>query len=115
MSDQELIDLEYKEGKKSFDYVLKAIMTSFDFKSLHQAMTAVNWTWSVGRDAKGNNVAVVPSVETLEQKAEYMLKKVYDTGVSISSGGFCAGIDGGDIYLEFTFEARRTTTHSIIF
>jgi hypothetical protein len=115
MSDQELIDLDYKEGKKSFDYVLKDIMTSFNFRVLHQAMTAVNWTWNVGTDAKGNNVAVVPSVETLEQKAKELLKEVYDREVSISTGGFCAGIDGDEIYLTFSFDSASTNVNAIVF
>lgn len=101
---QQMIDEGYVEGKKSFEYLSKEIHEQFNWESLHKAMTAVNWCWSLGTDSFGKDNMGVPSLETIKNHAYALLKLAYDEEKSISTGGFSAGWDSGELYLVFTFE-----------
>lgn len=104
MTDQELIDQGYTEGKKSFEYLAAAIHEGFNFTNVHKAMTAVGWVWSFGKDENGIENLGVPSLETIKNHAWVILKKAYDEERHFSTGGFSAGWESGELYLVFTLE-----------
>lgn len=102
---QQMIDEGYAEGKKSFEYLSKEIHEQFNWERLHKAMTAVNWCWSLGTDSFGKDNMGVPSIETIKNHAYALLKEAYGLEKGqISTGGFTAGWDSGELYLVFTFE-----------
>ncbi len=113
MTDQQLIDEGYKVGKKSFEYLTEQIYGSFDFKNVHKAMKATNWNWSLGVDEYGNPQMGIPSLDNIRNLAHSLLKEVYEAGKGqISTGGFRAGWDDGELYLQFTFEEASTPGHT---
>ena len=106
---QQMIDEGYAEGKKSFEYLSKEIHEQFNWERLHKAMMAVNWCWSLGTDKFGKDNMGVPSIETIKNHAYALLKEAYDLEKGgISTGGFSAGWDSGELYLVFTFEEAST-------
>lgn len=104
MTEQQLIDEGYKDGKKSFEFLTKQIHENFRWDNVHKAMMAVNWCWSLGRDSFGKDNYGVPNIETIKNHAFALLKTAYDDEKQISSGGFSAGWDSGELYLTFTLE-----------
>jgi hypothetical protein len=68
-------------------------------------MMAVGWCWSLGTDKFGKDNMGMPSLETIKNHAYAMLKEAYDLGKGqISTGGFTAGWDSGELFLVFTLE-----------
>ncbi|MGA9651945.1 hypothetical protein [Pedobacter sp.] len=105
INDQYSIDNGYAPGKKSFEYLAKSIGESFDFKLVHKAMLAVEWKWSFGTDKYGIENYGIPTLDTIKQHAARLLKEAYDKDCSISTGGFSAGWDSGELYLLFQLES----------
>lgn len=104
MTEQQLIDEGYAEGKKSFQFYAKEIGSTFDFKMVHKAMMATEWKWLLGTDNLGADNYGIPTLETMQNHAYSTLKAAYDTGNTISTGGFSAGWEDGSLYLTFTLE-----------
>jgi hypothetical protein len=102
--EQKMIDEGYIDGKKSFDYLSKEINKSFNWEKVHKAMIAVNWNWCLGKDSFGQDNMGVPSLVTIKNHAYALLKDAYEKGNTISTGGFSAGWDCGELYLVFTLE-----------
>jgi len=111
--EQELINEGYKTGKRSFESVAGEILKSFDFKSVHKAMVALNWCWSFGEDEEGFSRMGIPDLDYIKRSAYKKLKHAYETKHSISSGGFTAGWDGDVLYLVFTLEEYSTNGYSL--
>jgi len=103
-TEQQLIDEGYVEGKKSFEYLSKEIHDNFKWENVHKAMVAINWCWLLGKDKFGKGNYGVPSIETIKNHAYSLLKEAYESGNQISTGGFSAGWDGGELFLSFTLE-----------
>jgi hypothetical protein len=101
-ADQQMINEGYAEGKKSFEYLSKEIHEQFNWERLHKAMTSVNWCWALGTDSFGKCNMGVPSIETIKNQAYALLKQAYDEEKQISTGGFSAGWDSGELFLVFT-------------
>lgn len=104
MTEQQLIDDGYKEGKKSFEHLTKEINEYFNWANVHKAMVATEWCWSLGKDEFGNDNKGVPDITTIKNHAYRLLKIAYEEEKQISTGGFSAGWDGGELYLVFTLE-----------
>jgi len=104
MTEQQLIDEGYKDGKKSFDFYVKEFGEHFKFDKVHKAMTALNWCWSFGKDELGQERKGVPDITTLKNRAYSLLKEAYDENKQISTAGFTAGWDSGELYLVFNLE-----------
>ncbi|WP_114752304.1 hypothetical protein [Pleomorphovibrio marinus] len=103
-SDQKLIDEGYKEGKKSFDFLIKEIHDNFNWENVHTAMHATNWVWVIGYDEFGKENKGIPDIPTIKNNAYALLKRAYDRETQVSTGGFSAGWDNGELYLTFTLE-----------
>lgn len=104
MSEQELIDEGYVDGKKSFAHISKLIHEEFNWENVHKAMKALDWCWKMGVDEFGKDRMGIPSLDTIKNSAYSLLKQAYDTGNHISTGGFSAGWEDGQLYLIFTLE-----------
>lgn len=104
MTEQQLIDEGYAEGKKSFEYYVKEFGENFKWENVHKVMTALNWCWYFGKDAFGQDNYGVPKLETIKNHAYARLKEAYETGNQSSTGGFTAGWEGGEMFLVFTVE-----------
>jgi hypothetical protein len=109
MTDQELINAEFKEGKKSFEYLAERCGNEFDFFKVHKVMMALNWCWFFGKDVDGMDLMGVPSVSTIRNHAYRLLKEAYEDGGRHGTGGFTAGMEEGELYLEFSIEDWSTT------
>lgn len=110
MTDQELINAEFKEGKKSFEYLAGRCSSEFNFDRVHRVMTALNWCWFFGKDESGMDIMGVPSISTMRNHAYRILKEAYDDGHQHATGGFFAGMDDGELYLTFQIEEWSATT-----
>jgi len=108
MGDQELINEGYVKGEKSFEFLAKKIDEDFNWGNVHIAMTALNWCWSFGVDKQGLENKGVPDVQTLKNTAYRFLKTAYEDECQVSSGGFTAGWDNGDLFLIFTLETASS-------
>lgn len=104
MEEQELIDQGYIDGKKSFEYLTKDINENFNWQNVHKAMIATDWNWALGTDEFGKYNMGIPNVSTIKNHAYILLKKAYDEENNRASGGFTAGYEDGNLYLEFTIE-----------
>lgn len=103
-TEQELIDEGYVDGKKSFEFLCRNIGEQFDFERVCKTMKALDWVWSFGNERYG-----IPNVDTLKQTAIKLLREVYDNERgTVSTGGFTAGWDDGDLYLTFTIAEAHT-------
>lgn len=70
-----------------------AIKKNFNFKFIWLMMVAVNWEWESSHG--------VPSIKELKDCATELLKKVKDNS-NVSTGGFEASMNNGDLCLTFT-------------
>ena len=104
MTEQQLIDEVYKDGKKSFEFYIKEMEEHFNFEKVHKAMTAINWCWSFGKDDLGQERKGVPDLCTIKNRAYSLLKEAYDENKQISTAGFTAGWDSDELYLVFNLE-----------
>jgi len=104
MTEQQLIDEGYVEGKKSFEYISKVIHEEFNWENVHKAMKALDWTWYFGEDEFKKARFGIPDIPTIKNSAFAMLKKAYDENTSLASGGFSAGWDEDMMYLQFSIE-----------
>lgn len=74
------------------------ILKNFDFERVHKAMIALEWDWYlVGGFG-------IPSVGTLKEEARRLLSEAWMKKNIISSGGFSAEYDDGDLVLRFILE-----------
>lgn len=104
-----MIDEDYTEDKKHFEYLSKEIYENFNWINVHKAMIALGWFWSFGRDSFGEEIMSVPSLETIKRTAYLLLKQAYEEKKEkISTGGFSAGWVKGKLYLEFILEYWST-------
>lgn len=75
------------------------ILDNFDFESVHKAMIALEWNWYLGMGGEG-----IPSVGALKKAARELLSEAWTKRSIISSGGFSAEYDDGNLVLSFTLE-----------
>ena len=75
------------------------ILNNFDFEMVHKAMIALEWNWYLGVWGEG-----IPSVGTLKEEARRLLSDAWTKKNIISSGGFSAEYDDGDLVLRFILE-----------
>lgn len=108
ITEQDLIDAGYIEGKISFEQAKNNIHDFFDFEKVHKAMIATEWNWHLGIDSMGQENLGIPNLNTIKNHAYALLKNAYDKGGIHSTGGFTAGWDDGSMYLEFTLELATT-------
>lgn len=101
---QQYIDEGFLEGKKSFKYLSKQVYENFDWNKVHKAMIAVEWYWDLGKDKYGKPKKGIPSIETIQNAAYDLLKRAYEGECQVSSGGFTAVWENGELYLSFTLE-----------
>lgn len=81
------------------------MVKNFNWKNVHKAMVAIGWVWSFGYDSLGMENRGIPTLQTIKNHAYSLLKEVYDVGEGqISTGGFSAGWDRGELFLTFTLE-----------
>jgi hypothetical protein len=81
-------------------HTVHGIMEAFDFRRVHQVMTALDWQWGM---ATGPQLAV-PSVSDLKAKALELLHQAWlegDSGTAECSGGFQAWRQDGGMVLQF--------------
>ena len=102
--EQQQIDEGYIDGKKSFEFYSKNIHEHFKWENVYKAMVALNWCWRLGTDEFNNDNMGVPNVATIKNHAYRLLKEAYDEEKQISTGGFTAGWDSGELYLVFILE-----------
>lgn len=77
--------------------MIKDILKNFDFKSVHKAMEALNWTW--------DSTDGVPSVKQLKKKAKKELQEVLEKDCrECGTGGFEASYEDGILTLKFVLE-----------
>ena len=104
MDNQTLINEGYVDGKKSFDFLIEKIFKSFDFKKVYKVMKALDWHWHIHDENYG-----IPRIDTLKKEARRLLFEVYEQGKgSISTGGFSAGYEDGELWLSFSIEECHT-------
>lgn len=100
MTEQQLIDEGFEDGKKSFDFLFENLCKVFDFHKVHVAMKALDWHWHMGVDGYG-----IPRVDSIRNKAKELLLDAYEREVTQSStGGFSYGYDNGELWLTFQIE-----------
>lgn len=104
MEQQELIDRGYVDGKKSFKFLAEEIHENFDFKKVYDVMKAIDWHWYFGKDKYDKDLMGIPSIDTIKNTAYDLLKQSYDEEKQISTGGFSAWWDNGELGLSFTLE-----------
>lgn len=104
MTEQQLIDEGFVEGKKSFDYYINEIKEQFDFELVHKAMMATGWVWHFGDDILDRTRMGIPDLDTIKNTAYSLLKEAYESYKHVGSGGFMAGWEHGEMYLTFTLE-----------
>lgn len=75
------------------------ILNNFDFERVHKAMIALEWNWYLGMGGEG-----IPSVGALKKAARELLSDAWTKKNIISSGGFSAVYDDGDLVLRFILE-----------
>ena len=103
-TEQDMIDQGYAEGQKSFECLSKKIMEAFDFPKVHKVMKCLDWYWTMGEERMG-----IPSIPTIQRSAMELLKKAYDNRKgSISTGGFSAGMEDGELWLSFEVTGEHT-------
>lgn len=86
---------------KERDEQIEKIISSFDWKIVHKAMTAVNWRWSTCEYG-------VPKIGDLVNIAIMLLKDAWDNGCSsVRTGGFEASLQDGVLFLEFCLEHKN--------
>ena len=78
---------------------ISKILDNFDFERVHKAMIALEWNWYLGMCGEG-----IPSVGALQKTARELLSKAWMKKATISSGGFSAVYDDGDLILRFILE-----------
>ena len=105
MEEQELIDEGYIEGKKSFEYYYEEIFNNMDFEIIHKAMVATNWHWYLGVDQFGNDNNGIPTINTIKNHAHWLLKEAYEREMQLSTGGFEASWDNGELSLSFVLDS----------
>lgn len=108
MTDQQLINEGYLDGKKEFDYCAKEIFDNFNFENVHKAMKVLDWAWQLGKDENDKSIMGIPTVDSIKREAYKHLKNAYDTGNHTGSGGFMAGWDDNELYLIFNLEQYST-------
>jgi len=89
-----------KTNDDRIDHQIEQVLKYFAFKFVHQAMTALNWTWAT--------LHGVPSIDDLKDQAERLLteaaegylKNKEDTWF-VSCGGLKATCKEGVLRLEF--------------
>ena len=105
MTQQDLINEGYADGKKSFEYLWNKIEKSFDFNKVYTAMKALDWHWCFHEENYG-----IPRVDYLKEKARELLHDAYENGKgSIRSGGFIVGCEGGELWINFSIEDCHTS------
>ncbi len=105
MKNQQLINEGYIEGKKSFAYQWEKIEPNFDWESVYKVMHALDWHWITSKRTRE-----VPDIYKIKEHAKKTLFRVWrDEIVFLSSGGFSAGYEDGELWLEFTIDNCHTT------
>ncbi len=73
--------------KEEIQQRIDEIMDTFDFDQVHKMMTAVDWTWWMGPEAR------VPDQFELRQAARKHLRQAVEGKGWVGSGGFAAYYD----------------------
>lgn len=93
-----------RNEKESFEYLSGKINDNFKWHKVHKEMVAIDWEWSLGDGPFGDHGLCVPSIVDLKECAYNLLKEAYESGETISTGGFSAGWDDDSLYLQFILE-----------
>lgn len=100
MENQQLINEGYIEGKKSFEYQWEKIEGYFRWDRVYLVMKTLDWHWM----DEG-----IPSVNKIKSEARRLLYEVWkDEKGMRGTGGFVAGYDDGELWLDFTIEDCHT-------
>lgn len=93
-----------KLEKVDFEILWNKIDDYFNWKKVYKTMKALDWYWSFS-----DNMYAIPSVDTIKAKARRLLHDVYEQGKGkISTAGFIAGIEDGELWLMFSIEEAHT-------
>ena len=76
------------------------IMDYFDFDKVLKTMIALDWKW-IKEDHKSLNDLEIPSIERIRKTARKALIRAIEIKGYLSSGGFEAEYDDGNLYLRF--------------
>lgn len=87
---------------KTFEEKWQIILENFGWERVYKTMKALDWDWCID---KKNNLYGIPTIKTLQNSAKRLLKDAWDEKKGISSGGFTATYEDGDLALDFTVEA----------
>ena len=82
--------------KEDYEPLVKRTLADFDFGTVHNCMTVLDWKWGLGDESH------IPSIGELYQTAERLLVRAAQKEFSCSSGGFVAFSDGTSVELCFT-------------
>jgi hypothetical protein len=104
MTEQQLIDKGYADGKKSFEYLWNEIEENFKWEKVYTVMKALDWVWHFH-----NNEYGIPDIRTIKKHCRKNLFEIYENGNgSYSTGGFTGRYDGENLSLLFTVEGWET-------
>lgn len=107
ITEQDLINEGYTEGKKTFDYLWEKIEANFNWKKVYEAMKANDWHWCIDLE---KNLYGIPRIDNIRNSAKELLHDAWEREVgTISCGGFSAGYDNGNLWLSFILDACHTS------
>ena len=105
--------MKKKNLKKDIqEKMIMDVLNEFDFRKVHDVMSATNWKWSCK-----NGEFRVPNLYELIKNAEFLLRTIlkdYGTGkfTYVCSGGFKASLDEDDyLALEFVVEGTGASEY----
>lgn len=87
---------------KTFEELYQLIEKNFQWDKVLKTMIALNWKWH------HRNALIVPSLKRIKSTAYNLLKQAYEDKTSCGSGGFRAGYEDGELWLEFVVEDIQT-------
>lgn len=79
---------------------IEQIMENFDFEKVHKVMVALEWEWYLGTWGGFG----IPSVGAIQKAARRLLSEAWTNKTTVSTGGFSAEYDDGDLIFRFILE-----------
>lgn len=106
ITEQDLINEGYAQGKKSFEFLWAKVDKNFNWKKVYEAMKANDWHWCIDKE---KDLYGIPSVNTIRQVAKELLHDAWEREVgTISCGGLEGGYDEGHLWLSFFLDTCHT-------